>query len=259
MSTPAVVTPRRSLGLWRLELLRLRRTRRGLLLLATYPLLALVGPLAVRHLDDILDVLGADAGRPTITDPADGMSAYTYVAGQVGLLVALGIAAAAFAVDHRPGLAAFYRTRTRHGRDLVLPRWTVTTTAVVLAYLAGTAVALAQVRWLFGPFGLSAAWWGAVYGALYLVLATAVVAGVGAFLRRPVTMFGAALAVLFLLPLPQLWSPAERWSPSRLGGAQVELLRDTTPGDYAGGAAVGVALTVALVWLAVYRVGRRET
>ena len=48
------------MSLWRLELLRLTRTRRGLALFAVYLLFGFVGPLTARYLSDLLEL----AGRP---------------------------------------------------------------------------------------------------------------------------------------------------------------------------------------------------
>ncbi|WP_436776824.1 hypothetical protein [Yinghuangia sp. YIM S09857] len=250
---------RRPLGLWRLEVLRVTRTRRWLLLLIAYPLLGAAGPLVVRHLDRILEVLGADgADPPDDMGAPEGMAAYVVASGQIGLFVALGIAAAALAVDHRPGLAAFYRTRTRRARDLVVPRWTVCAAAVCIANAVATAIVWAELRWLWGPVPTDRILYGALFNTLYLLMALALVAGASAFLRRPVALFGAALVALVLSPLPRLWRPLRGWEPSSLGSAGVELLEDATPGEFVGPALVAVLVTLTMLSLAVWRIGRRE-
>lgn len=257
----AAVRPRRPLGLWRLEVLRVTRTRRWLLLLLAYPLLGALGPIVVRHLGSILDWLGADgASAPDKVDAADGMLAYLSASGQIGLLVALGITAAALAVDHRTGLAAFYRTRTRRPRDLVLPRWTVCAAAVCTANALATVIVWAELRWLFGPVPTDRILYGLLFSTVYLLMALGLVAGAAAFLRRPVALFGAALVALILSPLPRLWKPARDWEPSGLGGAGGELLEPNgpTPADFAVPSVMALALTAALLAVAVWRVGRRE-
>ncbi|MGR6999764.1 hypothetical protein ACU686_19435 [Yinghuangia aomiensis] len=76
-------------------------------------MLGSAGPIIVRHINSILSALGADGvDVPTDLTADAAMTSYVGVSGQIGLLVALGMCAAALAVDHRPGLAAFYRTRT---------------------------------------------------------------------------------------------------------------------------------------------------
>ncbi|MCF2529422.1 hypothetical protein [Yinghuangia soli] len=257
-AAPAV-RGRRPLGLWRLEVLRVTRTRRWLLLLLAFPLLGILGPIVVRHLHRILDVLGADGGAlPETVEAQDAMIAYTGVGGQIGLLVALGVMAAALALDHRPGLAAFYRTRTCRPRDLVIPRWTVCAAAVCLANLLATGIVWAEIRWLFGPVPADRMIYGMLFETVYLLMALSLVAGAAAFLRRPVALFGAALIAMVLSPLPRLWKPLRAWEPSELGGAGIQLLGESTPGDFVRPAIVALLLTAVMLSLAVWRIGRRE-
>lgn len=255
----AAARVRRPLGLWRLEVLRVTRTRRWLLLLVSFPLLGAAGPLVVRHLDRILEVLGADGVEsPDDVGAPEGMTAYVSVSGQIGLFVALGITAAALALDHRPGLAAFYRTRTCRARDLVVPRWTVCAAAVCTANLVAMAIVWAELRWLWGPVPTDRILYGALFNTLYLLMALGLVAGASAFLRRPVALFGGALVALVLSPLPRLWRPLRDWEPSSLGGAGIELLDGATPGEFVRPAIVAVLVTLTMLSLAVWRVGRRE-
>lgn len=258
--TAAPPRGRRPLGLWRLEVLRVTRTRRWLLLILGFPVLGALGPVVVRYIDDILDVLGADGVTPPENlGASDGMAAYLEVSGQVGMLVALGMAAAAMAVDHRSGLAAFYRTRTRRAWELVLPRWTVAAAAVCIANAVATGIVWIELHGLFGSVSDRLIFYAALFNMLYLLMALGMVAGAAAFLRRPVAIFGAALLALILQPLPRLWRPMRDWEPSGLGGAGVKLLEGSdTPADYAASSLVAVLLTAALLTLAVWRIGRRE-
>lgn len=255
------VLPRgpRRLGLWRLEWLRLVRTKRLLLLLVAYPGVGLIGPVFARHRDRIVEALHIDAVAPASGMRADsGMAVYTYAAGQIGILVGLALMASALAVDHRPGLAAFHRTRLRRRRDLVVPRYTVTTAAVSLAYLMGSLIAWAQVHWMFGPLPAKAVFYGSFYGIVGVVLEVSVVAAMAAFLRRPVAIFGGSLVAFVLMPVAALWRPLQHWLPSQLFNCQVDLLRGHTPGEYVDNLVVAVVLSALCVWLAVWRIGRRE-
>ncbi|MEU0937408.1 MULTISPECIES: hypothetical protein [unclassified Embleya] len=250
--------PRR-LGLWRLEWLRLVRTRRWLLLVMAYPGLGLIGPVFARHRDRIVEALHIDAVAPAGGMRADsGMAVYTYGVGQVSVLVGLALMASALAVDHRPGLAAFHRTRMRRPRDLVLPRYTVTTAAVSLAYLLGSLIAWAQVHWMFGPLPAKAVFYGSLYGIVGVVLELSVVAAMAACLRRPVAIFGATLVSFVVMPLAALWRPLQSWLPSQLFNSQIDLLRGHTPGEYVDNFGLSVVLSGLCVWLAVWRIGRRE-
>ncbi|MYW00941.1 hypothetical protein [Streptomyces sp. SID3343] len=250
--------PRR-LGLWRLEWLRLVRTRRWLLLVVAYPGAGLVGPVFAKHRDEILKALRIDGVAPATGMGADsGMAVYSYGVAQVGILVALALMAGALAVDHRPGLAAFHRTRLRRPRDLVLPRFTVTTVAVSVAYLLGTLIAWAQVHWMFGPLPARSVLYGAGFGVASLLMSLSLVAATAALLRRPVAIFGTALIALLVWPLASLWRPLRRWLPTELNSAQVELLRGHTAGEYGDNLCVALGLSAVLVWFAVWRIGRRE-
>jgi ABC-2 type transport system permease protein len=250
--------PRR-LGLWRLEWLRLVRTRRWVLLAVVYPGVGAVGPVFAKHRDEILKALRIDGVPPSGGMRADsGMAVYAYGATQVGILVALALMASALAVDHRPGLAAFHRTRLRRPRDLVLPRFVVTTAAVSVAYLLGTLIAWAQVHWMFGPLPARSVLYGAGFGMAWLVTALSATAATAALLRRPVAIFGGALVAMVVMPLASLWRPLRHWLPNELNSAPVELLRGHTPGEYGDNLAVALSLSAGLVSFAVWRIGRRE-
>jgi ABC-2 type transport system permease protein len=250
--------PRR-LGLWRLEWLRLVRTRRWVLLAVAYPGVGVVGPVFAKHRDEILKALRIDGVAPTTGMTADsGMAVYSYTAAQIGILVALALMASALAVDHRPGLAAFHRTRLRRPRDLVLPRFTVTTVAVSVAYLLGTLIAWAQVHWMFGPLPARSVLYGFGFGMASLITSLSVVAGTAALLRRPVAIFGASLVWLVAMPLATLWRPLRRWLPTELDEAPVGLLRGHRPSEYGDNLGVALVLSAALVSFAVWQIGRRE-
>src|SRR5689334_449249 len=119
------------MGPWRLELVRAWRTRRALALAATFAILGLGGPVLVYYLPRL--VKNASQGiKITISPPtaADGITNFAQNAGQLGTLVVVVVAAASLAIDTRPGLAVFYRTRLRRPSRLVLPRYlTVTATS----------------------------------------------------------------------------------------------------------------------------------
>ncbi|MFI1582151.1 hypothetical protein [Embleya sp. NPDC020630] len=250
--------PRR-LGLWRLEWLRLTRTRRWLLLLVAYPGVGLVGPVFARHRDQILEALRIEGVPPATGMRADsGMAVYVYGTAQVGLLVGLALMASALAVDHRAGLAAFHRTRMHHTRDLVLPRYTVTLTAVAIAYVLGMLIAWAQVHWMFGSLSARSVLYGAFYGLMGTVVQVSVVAGMAALLRRPVAIFGAGLVVVILMPLASLWRPLRSWQPTELSTAPIELLRGHSAGEYTDNLVMALLISGLCVWLAVWRIGRRE-
>jgi hypothetical protein len=140
----------------------------------------------------------------------------------------------------------------------VLPRFTVTAAAVSLAYVLGTLIAWAQVHWMFGPLPARSVLYGMFFGVVWMVTGMSVIAGTAALLRRPVAIFGTGLMTLMLMPAAGLWQPLSRWEPTELAGAQVDLLRGRTVGDYGPSLLIAVLMSVALLWFAVWRIGRRE-
>ena len=91
------------MNLWRLEWVRLVRTKRIIGLLSVYVFFGFLGPLSVRYMEQILENFGGGV-QITVPEPmaADGIAAYVGNAAQIGLLVAVGVAAAALAFDAKP-------------------------------------------------------------------------------------------------------------------------------------------------------------
>ncbi|NUR29334.1 MAG: hypothetical protein HOV83_26405, partial [Catenulispora sp.] len=77
------------MNLWRLEWLRLVRTRRLVAVLGAYLFFGFSGPLTARYLSEILGRLGSDGVRVQFPKPtqADGIAQFTGNASQIGLLI----------------------------------------------------------------------------------------------------------------------------------------------------------------------------
>lgn len=251
----------RPLGLWRLEWLRLTRTRRWIGLAVPFLLFACTGPLMARYADELLSAVGT-AGNITVQatapTPADAMDGYTGNALQLGLLAALVVAAAALTVNARPTLAVFYRTRVPSAARLVLPRWTVVTGAAVAAHAAGTALAVYETGILIGLPDIPAVLTGWALSSLYLVFALAVTAAVATRARSTLSAVAVALAVVLALPVLAAIPALEPWMPSALAGAPTALLQGARVGDYLGAVVVAALASGAALLLAVRGVARRE-
>ncbi|WP_104523634.1 hypothetical protein [Blastococcus atacamensis] len=251
----------RPLGPWRLEWLRLTRTRRWIGLAVPFLLFACTGPLMARYADELLSAVGT-AGNITVQatapTPADAMDGYTGNALQLGLLAALVVAAAALTVNARPTLAVFYRTRVPSAARLVLPRWTVVTGAAVAAHAAGTALAVYETGVLIGLPDIPAVLTGWALSSLYLVFALAVTAAVATRARSTLSAVAVTLAVVLVLPLLAAIPALEPWMPSTLAGAPTALLQGAGPGDYARAASVAAVVSGAALLLAIRGVARRE-
>ena len=249
------------MNLWRLELLRLVRTRRLLAIFGVYVFFGLSGPLTARYLGAILNRVGTTEGArielpPPV--PADGIAQFVSNAAQLGLLVVVLVASSALAFDARREMAAFLRTRVDSIVSIVGPAFTLNAAAAVAGFVAGSLAAWYETAVLLGapPAGRLLA--GIGYGALFLVFAVAVVAAVAASVRGVLGTAGIALAILLVLALVGNIGALGRWLPTNLAGAMVALLRGGSPTDALPTAGMTVALTAALLWYAVTVGGRRE-
>jgi ABC-2 type transport system permease protein len=246
--------------MWRLEWLRLIRTRRLLVLLGVYVFFGLTGPLTARYMEAILGRLGTEAVRVEFPPPtpADGIAQFVGNASQVGLLVVVLVAASALAFDARREMAVFLRTRVDGVRHIVVPAYLVNTAAAGAALTAGTLAAWYETAVLLGglpPAGMLA---GIAYGALFLAFATAVVALAAALVRGVVATAGTALVALLGMGLAGNLTGTDRWLPTTLLGAMTPLVDDAGPARYLAAAAVTVVATAAALAAAVAITDRRE-
>lgn len=248
------------MNLWRLELLRLTRTYRWMILFGVYGFFGVLGPVTAAYLDEILGRLGGGVVM-VVPDPrpVDGIVQFISNASQLGLLGVVIVAAAALAVDARPEVAAFLRTRVRRASALVVPRYVVVTMASVAALVVGTALAWGMTVVLIGalPAGLVAI--GTIYGALYLAFVVAVVAAVAGLARSLTGTVFASLAVLLTLPILGLASAVKPWLPSELLAAVAAVIEGVPAGDFARAVGVSLVASALLLAFAVHRSERRET
>ena len=165
------------MGPWRLEALRAWRTRRLIALAATFLLFGLADPILTFYLPELVkgNANGIKISIPAQT-PADGIAAFAGSVAQIGTLVVVIVAAASLAIDARPGLAAFYRTRLRRPTRLVLPRYLTITAAAIAAFALGTLGAWYETSVLLGPVPLAGLAAGFGLETLWLCFATAVAA-----------------------------------------------------------------------------------
>lgn len=243
--------------LWRLELARLVRTFRWMVLVGAYALSGVIGALSARYMNELVARFGEGvtiaAPEPR---PADGVVQFVGNASQLGVLAVVVVAATALSLDAKPELAAFLRTKVRRSGLLVVPPYAVTVAAAVAALAVGTAVAWILTDALIGPLPVGAVVVGTLYGAAYL--AFAVVAVVAGFTRSQAATVFAALGVLLVFPALGALDPLQPWLPSTLVTAVAALVGGAPAGDFARSLAVAAAATAGLLAAAVRRVGRRE-
>jgi ABC-2 type transport system permease protein len=246
--------------LWRLEWLRLVRTRRLLVILSVYAFFGLVGPLTARYVSQILSRLGTGGVHmefPT-PRPADGIAQFVSNASQIGLLVVVMVAGSALAFDSRTEMAIFLRTRVARVREIIIPAYAMSTLAAIAGLIVGSVAAWYETAVLLGapPAGRMAL--GMVAGALFLAFAVALTALVAGLLRSTVATIGVTLGVLLGLATVGQFGALGRWLPTRLAGAMAELVAGSDPVDYLPAAIVAVLATVACLGVATALAARRE-
>lgn len=248
--------------LWKLELLRLVRTRRIVALLGVYVFFGLLGPLTARYLAEILDFAGGELEGATIVFPdpvpVDGMIQYVSNVAQIGTLVAVVIAAGSLAFDAIPEMGVFLRTRVRSVASILTPRLVVTTVATVTAFVLGALTAWYETWALIGPLSAGPVLAGIGFGILFLVFVMALVAAVAGWAKNVLGTVMIAVVILLVMPILSIAEALARWLPSHLSGALAELPGGAAAGDYLPATIVTIAATAALVWLAIAGAKRRE-
>jgi ABC-2 type transport system permease protein len=247
-------------SIWRLEWVRLARTRRLLVIAGVFLFFGLSGPLSARYLGDIVQRFGSSGGVKIVVPPprpVDGIAAFTNNAIQLGLLIVVLIASSALAFDARREMAVFLRTRVRVV-DIVLPAYVANAAAAAGGFLLGTVAAWYETWVLLGAPATGPMLAGAAYGALYLAFGIAVTAAAAAWVRSALGAAGIAIAFMLTLSVLGVLRPVKPWLPTSLGAAQSELLRGVGLGHYLPAAVVAVAASAACVALAVWLGNRRE-
>jgi ABC-2 type transport system permease protein len=248
------------MSLWRLELLRLVRTRRAVALLVVYLLFGLLGPVTARYLRDLIELAGDDV-EIKVPDPVppDGMAEYVSNAMQIGIVVTVVVAAGALAVDTLPEMGAFLRTRVPSAWRLLAPRLIVTFAATATAFTLGTLAAWYETWALLGGLEAGDVIAGTAFGVLFLAYVVAVVGAVAQWAKSVLATVMLSLLALLSLPVLGAVEAIGRWMPARLATALADLTAGRhDAGDYVRPAAVTLIATAALIYVALAGLRRRE-
>ena len=241
-------------GPWRLEVLRLWRTRRRSRSPRRLPL-GFGIPVLTYYLPDLIKNSGNDvqiiAPPPT---PADAITGFASNVGQLGTLVAVIVAAAGLAIDAHPGLAAFYRTRIDRPTRLVLPRYAVVTASAVVA-LASAPSRLVRDGGALGSVSAAALLGGFVLESLWFCFVTSAVAVFASAIRGVLGVVGATIGSLLGMALLGNLPGVATWLPTRLSGSGADPIRHAAGDDWHAVVVSGIA-TVVMLGLAVQRLGR---
>jgi len=246
--------------LWRLEWLRLVRTRRLVAILAVYLFFGITGPFAVRYLGDILGRAGTGRIKFELPPPvpADGIAQFVGNASQIGLLVVVLVSASALAFDARREMAIFLRTRVDSVGRILVPALAVNTIAAVAGFVLGVAATWYETAVLIGAPPVGRMLIGLAYGVLFLAFAVATVAAVASVVRGTLAAAGVSLVALLVLAVLGNIGWLAHWVPTGLAGALGAIVRDADPVDYLPAVGVSVVLTGLLIWFATVMGSRRE-
>lgn len=249
------------MNLWRLEWLRLMRTKKWVALAAVYVLFGLIGPLSARYIKEILARVGtADGTVITVPDPvaSDGMVQFVSNAAQIGTLVVVIVAAGALAFDAIPEMGVFLRTRVSPAWRILVPRLVVSFLAAAGAFVVGAGVAWYESWALIGALDPGPVLAGVALGVVFLAFVVALTAAVAQRMRKVLGTVMTSLVILVAMPLLGLAPAISRWLPTSLANALADLPAGGTMESYWPALGVTVVLTAVLVWLACGWAGRRE-
>ena len=246
---------------WRLEVLRLTRTKKWVALASVYIAFGLLGPLSARYIKEILARFGSSDGMViTAADPkpADGMIQFVSNAAQIGTLVVVIVAAGALAFDAIPEMGVFLRTRVSPAWKILVPRLVVSFAAAAGAVLAGTGVAWYETWALLGAPDAGSVLAGAALGVVFLAFVVALTGAVAQRMRSVLGTVMTSLVALIAIPLFGLAPAITRWLPTTLANALADLPAGGSARDYVPALGVSLVATAALVALSFAWARRRE-
>jgi ABC-2 type transport system permease protein len=246
------------MSLWRVEWLRLVRTRRVLVLAGVFLFFGLLGPVTAAYMEVLLHRIAGDVPieipPPT---PAAGLEQYMNNAMQIGLLVVLAIAAGALVFDRPPERAAFYRARVG-AWSLLAPRYTMAAAAACGAFILGTLGAWAGAAVLLGPLAVGRLLLGVALVCLYLAFAVAVTALAAGLLRGAIAVIALSAGVLLTFPILGILAELRPWLPSHLIGSLARLADGADPAGYVRAVMVTIVATAVMYAAAGMLLDRRE-
>lgn len=247
------------MSLWRVELARLLRTNRWMMVAGAFVTFGLLGPLSARYLGEIIARFGGEI-EVTFPDPKplDGIAQFAANWSQLGVLAVVIVAANALAIDARPEISAFYRTRIENAWQVVAPRYWVPLAASAISLVVGSLIAVVATEVLIGPLDRVGVAVGTVLGVIYLGFLVALVAAISTYTAGTTTTIFVTLAAAIAIPAVGLIAAVEPWLPSELVGAAIDLASEAEPLDFLRSTVSALVSTTLLLRVAVLRFDRRE-
>jgi ABC-2 type transport system permease protein len=239
--------------LWRLEWVRLMRTGRVMILIAVFFAMGLLGPLSVRYLPELLESAGGDPASISTLPPVTAefsMAAFLSNAIQLGLLAVAFVGAAALAIDAKPEISVYFRSRASIPQILA-PRYVFNAGATVIAFAFGvvTAVVATGVLIEWPPAADTVV--ASLLVVVYLVFVVALIALFGSLVRRVPATALLTIGSLIALSIIGLYQPVEEYLPSHLVGGFETVIAG---GDFTYWPAIIVTLILTAACLSIARI-----
>lgn len=241
----------RGLGpLLRFNLLGIRRSWPGLMVIGVFVFLAVLSPITARWTPELLASLAPDMPI-TLPDPSwvDSAQQWAKNLNQIGVLLAIVVTAGAIAGEVRDGTAVLVLTKPASRAAYVLAAFIAPALLVAGAAGVGTLLAWGLTAALFPatpllPFvGVSAVW---LVLALMVMAATVWASGLAS---GPLPAVGVGIAVWLVLTVGGVWDVAYRYTPAGLSGLVGKIAAGGGSGGLGGGGLGGGGLSAGdLVW-----------
>jgi ABC-2 type transport system permease protein len=242
------------MNLWTLELARLWRTGRLISLLAVYAILGLGLPILTYELPTLLKHTSSGvrviAPPPTATSSLAGFASNS---AQLGTLVLIIVAAATIAIDARPALAAFYRSRTRRPSRLFFRRLAALGLATAVSLATGTVCCWYETTVLIGRLNAGALAGGYTIELLWISFSLALVTAWSSVTASVAGIAGSTIATLLALSFAGTIRPVGRWLPTQLATGLVSLSGPHPTGFAWPAIAVTAAVSLTLISVACRR------
>jgi ABC-2 type transport system permease protein len=243
--------------LWRLEWLRMVRTYRILVLPGLFILSGLLGPALAKILPDLVNGVsnGIEIILPEPT-PYEGIVQYLGNVDQLGLVGITIFAAMSLGFDAKRELAIFLRSRATVPQILA-PRYVTTYGLAAVSTAVGAFVALGLTRVILGPPPSTEVLLGATLFIVYVGFVIAMVGVIASLIRSVLVTSVVSILALIISGLLRLIPVIGQALPGKLSSATIELM-DGGVFDYWPAIAVTLVATAGLLWIASYRLTRRE-
>ncbi len=246
--------------LWRLEVLRLVRTRRWLPVVGLLLISGFLSPLTARYFTEFLEDFGPPGLQVTAPPaaPADGMREFVGNALQLGVLSLVLVAASSLAIDSQPEIAIFFRTRVRSMAQLVIPKYVVMSVMAAAAFVLGSLAAWYETEILLGSLPIGRTLIGIATGALFQCFVVAVVVFAAGWSKNFIQAAILAVVLVFTLPVIEIFDAVRPWLPSRLAANLLDVDRARTFVEYMRPVLVTLIAIPLLIYSGIRKLEQRE-